>query len=132
MKRIYSIVIMVMIVGVLVTGCGKQSNAYEVVSSFASSDSDGCNVNYLTIVMDNCEGMEEVDIANEIIEGYISNSLEGMLFSFDVNGYAKSLIVEVDEYQKESDSCEKSFEIKFIQETMEPVTYSAEIRQLDA
>lgn len=115
-----------MCIGIL-GGCAEVSNTYEALSSISYNDTNGCNLSYVTVLVDNKEKMTKEELAAAIIEMYISNTLEGIMFSFDEMGYAETLKVEVDEYVKESDSNEEIFLIEYQREDGEVVAYSMEI-----
>lgn len=125
-KKMVSLFISLMYVGIL-GGCAEASNTYEALGSIAYNDANGCNLNYVTVLVDNKEKMTKEELATAIIEMYISNTLEGIMFSFDEMGYAEILKVEVDEYVKKTDSNEESFVIEYQREDGEEVVYSVEI-----
>lgn len=127
MRKRIALIAAILTSGVIVSGCTDPSNAYEVLSSIASNNNEGSNWNRITVLVDNQENITKEEIASAIIDKYIENTFEGMMFSFDMNGYAETLEVEVDEYVEASDSYEKSFMIEFSKESVEPVKYSVEI-----
>lgn len=125
-KKMVSLFMSLMCVWIL-DGCAEASNTYEALGSIAYNDANGCNLNYVTVLVDNKEKMTKEELATAIIEMYISNTLEGIMFSSDEMGYAETLKVEVDEYVKKTDSNEESFVIEYQREDGEEVVYSVEI-----
>ena len=57
----------------------------------------------------------------------MSNTFEDIMFSFDVTGYAETLVVAVEEYVEETDSNEQSFIVEYQRVGEEPIQYLSEI-----
>ncbi len=121
-KKIISLLAVITCVGGM-TGCSEPINTYEALSSIAYNNANGCDTSYVTVLVNNKEKKTKEEIAAAIIEKYISNTLEGILFSFDEMGYAETLEVQVDA----ADSDEDGFRIEYQRASGEDVVYSMEI-----
>ncbi len=101
----------------------------EVINSYVQQSKEEYSQR-ISIVLNQEEELDVVLLGSEIIDEFILNELEGVLFSFEENGYPSTLQVSVSKTMEEYTNCETYCEIVYEKISDNPVCYSMKIQEI--
>ncbi len=101
----------------------------EVINSYVQQSKEEYSQR-ISIVLNQEEELDVVLLGSEIIDEFILNELEGVLFSFEENGYPSTLQVSVSKTMEEYTNCETYCKIVYEKISDNPVCYSMKIQEI--
>lgn len=104
-----------------------EEGTMEVINSYMQQSKEEYSQK-ISIILNQEEELDVVLLGSEIIDGFIQNDLEGVLFSFEENGYPSTLQVSVSKTMEAHTNCETYCEIVYKKIADDPVCYSMEIQ----
>lgn len=99
----------------------------EVTGSYATTYKDGYS-HSITVILNQEDDVNLKMLGKEIIGEYVANELEGMLFSFNENGYPDTLQVSVSKTDEDYENHQNYCTIEYEKTSENPVTYNMDFK----